>query len=82
MRKLKYVQLHDSMFVPGIGGEFPKTLPPSNKTIPGLEMYYLENGSVFIKWTGCPEGGVIGAATVKLCLFDKEDAKKPVKAAA
>lgn len=75
MFKVKFLQMHTDLFLPGLG-TVSNTLPPQNKTIPGLTMTWLESGAVRLDWTSSPKviGGsaIIAAANVKACLIDTE----------
>ncbi len=58
-----FAQLHDGFFLP-VGGQFDKTLPPKNKTLPNFSMFYQEEtGTLILQWAG--NEFVLGAANVK-----------------
>jgi hypothetical protein len=85
MKRVLYAKLHDGFFVPLVRdnktgrshpgpGEFKNTLPPDSKTIPGFEMFELDDGRLYLKWTGHP-GVHIGAANVKCVVLAAEEEK-------
>lgn len=52
-KQVRYVQLKEAFFINGVkgGGQFDKTLPPANKTMPDLTMSLDDNGNCFVEWT-------------------------------
>lgn len=71
-KPITHAELHDGFFIPGVsaGGNFTKSLPPTNKTLKDLQMWLEDSGALTLKWV---EGKYnkevyIGAANVKFAL--------------
>lgn len=65
-----HAQLHDGFFVQGMGnkgGQFDKSLPPTNKTLTNFTMELQDNGTLYCKWEDgiYSKGFTIAAANVK-----------------
>lgn len=74
MTKVKFLQMHTDLFVPGLGS-LKNTLPPDNKTIPGLVMTWLDSGAVRLDWgnTGkAVNSAIIAAANIKVVVLEQE----------
>lgn len=74
MRKVKSLKAHSAIFIPGGGAQnLGDTLPPSNKTIVGLEMFFSTEGvlvripgrdEVILPWANL-QVAVLGPETVE-----------------
>lgn len=76
-KRVSLVRMYETFHVGGSFGELKQTLPPDNKTLPNLEMYLEDNGTITVKWDGHP-GVAIGPAGYKGVVFAVEAPKPAV----
>ncbi len=71
-KPVTHAELHDGFFVPGVsvGGNFTKSLPPTNKTLKDFKMFLEDSGALTVSWTEAnyTKELTIGAANVKFAM--------------
>ena len=66
-RKIKYARFHTTLYIPGLG-QLDTVLPPSNKTIQGLEMWESTGGVSLSAIAGASGAGVLAGEKVTMVI--------------